>query len=558
MKRISPFNLAAILATLIIALPLVTVLVELLTPASDVWAHLASTVLPEYVGNTLFLLLIAGIGTAIIGTITAWLVVMCRFPGRRLFEWALVLPLAMPAYVMAYAYTDFLQAAGPVQGALRDLTGWGVRDYWFPPIRSLGGAGFVFILALFPYVYLAARAAFLQQSECVFEVARSLGAAPSSAFRRVALPMARPAIVAGMALALMETLADYGTVQYFGVPTFTTGIFRTWFGLGTRQAASQLSAILLGFVILLMALEHFSRNRARVHDTSSRRRALTQFDLAGARGWGASLFCALPVLLGFGLPGLILAFLAIDAGVASLDTRYVALIWNSVRLAAITAVIAVAIALMLAHGVRFGATPVRSVLARFAGLGYAIPGSIIAVGVLIPLAAFDNWFDARMRDWFDVSTGLLLTGSMAALVIAYLVRFLAVSLQNISAGFEQVTPSMDAAAATLGKGPTSRLFRVHMPIIRASVLTAALIVFVDVMKELPATILMRPFDFDTLAVQAHNFAADERLAEAAVPAITIVLVGLLPVILLSRLIAGSRAGKTVSETGPVSVPATTL
>jgi iron(III) transport system permease protein len=549
-RRARPATLAltAVAVALVLALPVIGVLAHLLLPSEGVWAHLVATVLADYVANTLVLLIGVGAGAAVVGVATAWLVVMCRFPGRGLFEWTLVLPLAVPAYVVAYAYTDFLQVAGPVQTTLRALTGWEPRDYWFPEIRSLGGAIAMFVFVLYPYVYLLARAAFLEQSVCVLDVSRTLGCGPWASFRRVALPLARPAVVAGGSLALMEVLNDFGTVAYFAVPTFTTGIYRAWFSLGDRVAAAQLSSALLTFAFALLALERLSRRQRGYQHTSRRYRALPSYRLAGARAAAAVAACAAPVLLGFVLPGAILLRLALGGAEALPLARDLRLAANSLLLATLAAALAVALALVVAYGRRL--QPTRTVRAAnwLAGMGYAVPGSIIAVGVLIPLAAFDNALDAWMRASFGLSTGLLLTGSIAALVYAYVARFLAVSLHTVEASLQKVTPHMDQAARSLGLTPARLLARVHAPIIAGSLLSAGLIVFVDVMKELPATIIMRPFNFDTLAVQAYNLAKDERLAEAAVPALGIVAAGLIPVVVLSWSIARARPGARAPDT----------
>jgi iron(III) transport system permease protein len=536
-------GILTVLVAALFAVPILTVAVQVVLPTeSGVWSHLAGTVLPRYLWNTVGLILGVGILAPVIGTTTAWLVTMCRFPGRAVFEWALILPLAVPAYVMAYAYTDFLQVAGPVQTALRELTGLGVRDYWFPEIRSLGGAIAMLALVTYPYVYLLARASFLEQSVCALEVSRTLGCGRWGSFLRVALPLARPSIVAGTALALMETLADFGTVSYFGVQTFTTGIVRAWTSFGDPTAASQLAAVLLGFVFGVLLLERISRGRARYTQTSTQYRALPGYALRGIKAAGAWLACAAPIAFGFALPSGILLSLSISRGDRQFGTRFLELAWNSFTLAATTAVLAVIIATLMAYGQRLH--PARATVGanRVAAMGYAVPGTVIAIGTLIPFTALDNALDAWMRASFGVSTGLLLTGGIAALVFAYLVRFMAVALNTIEASLGRIRPSMDDAARSLGHGPLSTLGRVHAPMIWGSLATAGLVVFVDVMKELPATLVMRPFDFDTLAVQAHNLAADERLAEASTSALTIVAVGILPVILLSKTIARSRPG----------------
>jgi len=540
--RPSGWSLLTMAVAGLVSLPVLVILARIPVDTGGVWPHLASTVLPDYVRNTLALMLAVGVLTAVIGVGTAWLVTMHRFPFARVFEWALLLPLAVPAYVMAYVYTDLLSYAGPVQALLRDATGWGFGDYWFPRIRSLPGAALMLGLVLYPYVYLLSRAAFLEQSVCVLEVSRTLGCGPWRSFRAVALPLARPAIVSGLALVLMETIADYGTVQYFGVPTFTTGIYRTWFGLGEPVAAAQLSGVLLLFVASLIGLERLSRGQAKYHHTTRRYQPLTPRRLTGGRAVAAVLACALPLVLGFLIPAGRLLYLTLVAGDAYWGERFIPYATNSLTLAVITAAIAVLVALILAYGVRQRPTLPNRAAIRTAALGYAVPGSVIAVGVLIPFAALDNAVDAFMRARFGVSTGLILTGTIAALVFAYLVRFLAVSYNAVESSLGKISPSLDDAARTLGRSSRSTLWHVHAPLMRGGILTAALLVFVDVMKELPATLIVRPFDFDTLAIRVFRLASDERLAEASTAALTIVLVGVLPVILLSRAIAKARPG----------------
>ena len=540
--RSGPLIWSALLVAALFAIPVISVLANIFVPSKGVWQHLASTVLPKYLANTSWLVLGVGIGVLIGGIGTAWLITMCRFPGRRIFEWALILPLAVPAYVMAYVYTDFLQFTGPAQSLLRELTGWGPRDYWFPEVRSLGGAIVMLTLVLYPYVYLLSRAAFLEQSVCALEVSRTLGCGPWTSFFRVALPLARPAIAAGTSLALMETIADFGTVSFFGVQTFTTGIVRTWFSMGDRVAAAQLSAVLLGFVFLVLVLERTSRGRARYFHTSGRYQRLPGYPLTGWRAAIAMVFCFLPLALGFLLPVALLAVMTLRAGDEQFGTRFVLLAFNSFTLAAVTAGLAVLLAIVMAYGVRLRPNRLSLAANRIAAMGYAVPGTVIAVGVLIPFAAFDNALDAWLRARFGVSTGLLLTGSIAALVFAYLVRFLAVSLNAVEASLGKIRPSMDDAARSLGHGPMITLARVHAPLMWGSLLSAGLLVFVDVMKELPATLIMRPFNFDTLAVQAYNLASDERLTESSTASLAIVAVGILPLIALSRAIARSRPG----------------
>ena len=533
--------LAAVVAGLI-GLPVASVLAHVFDGGtSDVWRHLAATVLPEYVGNTLWLCLGVGAGTVAVGVSTAWLTAMHRFPGSRIFEWALVLPLAVPAYVLAYVYTDFLQFAGPVQSALREAFGWTRADYFFPEVRSLGGAIVLFVFVLYPYVYLTARVAFIECAGGMLEAARTLGLGPWRSFLRVSVPLARPAVAAGTVLALMETLADYGAVSYFGVQTFTTGIYRAWFSLGDRIAAAQLAAALLGFVIALLLLEQASRRRARFHDTTGRDRPRRGQPLRGVPAVLACAACLAPVVIGFLLPAGLLLRLALLEGDAQFGAPFIRLTRNSFILAGVTAAAAVGLAVLLAYGARLSKGKMPAALNRLVGLGYAVPGSVIAVGVLIPVTRLDHWLNQQWQDWFGVNPGLLLTGGIAALVYAYLVRFLAVALQTVGASLAKITPGMDESARSLGEGTGGVLRRVHLPVLRGSLLTAGLLVFVDVMKELPATLVMRPFNFDTLATQAYVLASDERLAEASTAALAIVAAGLLPVIVLSRQI--SRRGR---------------
>lgn len=534
------WEIAVGVVALLVAAPVLVVVSSVFTPAGDIWQHLAATVLPVYIRNSVVLMVGVGAGVLVVGVGAAWIVTMCRFPGRRALEWALVLPMAIPAYILAYAYTDFLQYAGPLQSAIRDLTGWTARDYAFPNVRSLGGAVLMLTLALYPYVYLLARAAFLEQSVAILEASRSLGRSAWRSFFVVSLPLARPAIAAGTALALMETLSDFGTVEYFGVITFTTGIYRTWFGLGERVAAAQLAAGLLVFILVLIVLERSFGRKPDSQPGSSRFRALPGYRLRGWRAAAALTGCALPVIAGFILPVGILAELAYGHVATAFETGVLEYARNTLVLAAVTAALAVVIALVLAYGKRLRGGWFTNAATRVAAMGYAVPGSVIAVGVLLHLGWLDNRIDAAAEALFGFSTGLLLSGTAAGLVFAYLARFLAVSFGTVEAGLGKITASMDDAARSLGRRTIGTLWRVHVPLLRGSILTAALLVFVDVVKELPATLIVRPFNFDTLAVRVYRLASDERLAEAAGPALVIVLAGILPVLVLSAAIARSR------------------
>jgi len=527
--------------TSLLAIPLIVVVANIFVPAGEVWQHLAATVLQDYVLNSLLLMTGVAIGSLVLGVGSAWLVSITEFPGRKYFEWALLLPMAIPAYIIAYTYTGMLDFAGPVQTSLREFTGWGYGDYWFPEIRSLEGAAIMLSLVLYPYIYLLARAAFLSQSLCVLEVSRSLGNGAWCTFFQVGLPLARPAIVAGLSLVLMETLADYGTVQYFGVSTFTTGIFRTWYGLDNAPAAAQLASILLVFVVVLVTLERNSRKQSRYFDTGRRKQPLRRLKLVGWGRLAASLFCLGTLLAGFLLPAAQLASWAIDTYKDMIDAHFVTLFINTLELAIISALLALVIALLLNYGRRLQATRDIRFAVRTAGLGYAIPGTVIAIGVVIPFGWFDNTLDSWMRTQFNISTGLLLSGTIAALVFAYMVRFLAVSLHAVESGLERITPSMDEAARVMGERPLGILGRIHIPMLKGSLITALLLVFVDVLKELPATLILRPFNFNTLAVRAYELASDERLADTSTAALAIVVAGLVPVILLSRSLSKTRS-----------------
>ncbi len=546
--RAAPAAILALIGATLVAVPVAGIFGSFLH-TGQAWstlAHLASTVMPRAALETAALVTLVTVGVAILGTTAAWLTAALDFPGRRVFEWAMLLPLAMPAYIVAYAYTDFLQYAGPVQSALRASFGWGRGDYWFPDIRSLPGAAFVFTCVLYPYVYLLARTAFLARTASMIDAARSLGLSPLATWMQVNLPLARPTVAAGTLLAVMETLADYGAASYFGLQTFTTSIYRAWFSLGDRIAASQLAALLLMVVLVINVLEVHARGRARYYSAPNSARAAPRTVLRGWRRWLAFVGCCVPIGFGFVLPIAILIDLLLPALPQTDWSRYGRWLGNTLLISAAAAVLTLAAVLGMAYAVRLAP---RGRLGRLIGaaaaamnLGYAVPGAVIAVGILIPLAALDNRIDAWTRAWLGGGTGLLLTGTTVALLYAYLVRYFAVAYQPVQAGLARITPAMEASARTLGSTPWDAFRRVHLPLLAPSVLAASLLVFVDVMKELPATLVLRPFNFDTLAVIAYQLAADERLGEAALPSLTIVLAGVVPVIWLSRAIARASPG----------------
>jgi iron(III) transport system permease protein len=531
---------AAALLCLVVAAPLLALLSFIGEPTEGLWLHLAQTVLGEYARNTALLALGVGALTLAVGTGTAWLVTMYRFPGQRLLNWALVLPLAMPAYVLAYAYTDTLQVTGPVQTLLRDVTGWGWRDYTFPNIRSLGGAVFVLSAAFYPYVYVLARSAFAEQSMCALEVSRTLGCTPFAAFRRVGLPLARPAIAAGVAFVMMETLADFGAVAYFELRTFTTGIYRAWYALGSPAAAAQLATLLLLLVFAVLALEGSARGRGRFANNTTHIFRKERVELRGWRRHLACLACTLPVLIGFVLPALALTSMAINSSEPIGWSRLVELTTNTALLGGGASLVIVGIAVLALFAAQRENSPAAHALLRAAALGYAVPGAVIGVGILIVVGAVDATIDRTAGFLVGAGTGLVLGGTVVALLYAYLVRFFAVGFNPLEAGMAKIGPALTDAARVLGCRPAAVAARVHLPLLRPALISAALLVLVDVMKELPATLILRPFNFDTLAVEAFQLATTERLDGAALPSLVIVAVGLVPVVLLCRMLDRGR------------------
>ena len=528
--RLNGFLVATFGVALCVALPLCVVLSFLATTSSDVWQHLVDTLLLRYISNTLLLSFYVTIGVVCIGVPTAWVIAFYRFPGRQTLSWLLLLPMAYPAYILAYTYTGVLEYAGPVLTWMRasDMPDWVMSP--FLNIRSLLGAALMLSLVLYPYVYLLARAAFLQQSANLMEAGYTLGQSRLSVFRRIVIPMARPAIAAGALLAIMETVADFGTVQFFGVQTFTTGIIRTYYGFGDTPGAAQLSSVLLGFVAILVILERHSRNRIRYYSDQMRRLDQAAQHLTGFSAFVAQVLCALPILFGFLIPTTLLVNWTIfDAQLQSLWQ----LAWNSFALAGGSSFLIVGVALLIAYANRLFPTRSLSYMTTFIGLGYALPGVVVAIGILIPFGIFDAWISELLTSW-AVKPQLWLSGTLFAVIFAYLVRFLAVANGNVFSGLSRIRPSIDQSGRLLGLSQTGVLTRIHIPLMQGSVLTAILVCFVDILKELPATLILRPFDFNTLAVRAYELAGQERLIDASPASLCIVLVGLVPVILLNR------------------------
>ena len=529
------------LVALLVALPVLSVFYLALFPKENIWSHLAETVLPVYVITTLELMIGVGALAVATGVVTAWLVTMCRFPGKKYFEWALMLPFAVPAYVIAYVYTDLLEYAGPVQTALREFFGWQTaRDYWFPEIRSLGGAILMLAFVLYPYVYLLVRASFLEQSNSLRDASRLLGCSPLQSFLRISLPIARPAVAVGLALVSMETINDFGTVDFFAVKSMSAGIYDTWLNMGNLGGSAQIASLMMFFVVTLILLERLARARQKQFNSSDRFKAIDTYKLTGWKAAFAWSVCALPILLGFLIPVFILGSYAIQH-LDQLDQEdFLTYAGNSFFLSAAAALITILIALLLAYSKRLYRYKSLTAAANFASLGYAMPGAVLAIGVIIPLAAFDNVVDDFMRSTFDISTGLLLSGTTFAIIFAYSVRFLAVSTGAVESSLNKITPTMDMASRSLGLNPLQTLMRVHLPLIKGGIVSAGLVVFVDCMKELPATLILRPFNYDTLATFVYQFASDEMLEECSLAALLIVAVGIIPVILLTRTITSTR------------------
>jgi iron(III) transport system permease protein len=524
---------ASVIAILVV-LPIAAVIWFALTPTDNIWPHLMATTFPRYLRNTVILMLSVGALTAVVGTTTAWLVAMYRFPGRKWVQWALLMPLAVPAYVGAYALVDFLEYAGPVQTALRGVMGWeSAADYAFPAIRTRSAAVVVLSASLYPYVYLLARAAFREQSGAGFEVARALGVGPFGRFFRVGLPLARPAIAAGVAVVMMETVNDFGTVDYFAVQTLTTGIFSVWLQGGNLGGAAQLATCVLGMIVFLVVLEKLSRRKSKFFASARGQRPVSLTTLKGGQGMTAFVLCVVPILIGFVLPVAVLSSHALDAGQWVAPGLRKALV-HTVTVAGLAAVLTVLGGLFMVYGVRLSRRRLPTLLMPVTAIGYAAPGAVLGLGILVPLATLDNWFADRVLAITGHDPGLLVTGTAGVLVIAYMVRFFAIAQGAADAAFGRVSPSLPMAARSLGQSAGGALRRIYMPLMRASVGSALLLVFVDAVKELPATLLLRPFSYDTLATRVHAKASLENIAEAAPAALMITLVGLVAVILLAR------------------------
>ncbi|WP_404944074.1 ABC transporter permease [Rhizobium rhizogenes] len=536
-SRVSPLTIAAMLLSALVAMPLIAIFVIALTGGINGWQHLIVNVLPRSGAQTLLLLVMTGAFTTITGVTTAWLVTMFDFPFRRLLSFALVLPLAIPSYLAAYAFGEFLDFAGPVQSGLRALFGYQtIRDYWFPDIRSLGGAVLVLGSVLYPYIYLSTRAAFGLQGRFAADAARTLGVGPLRLFLSVQLPMARPAIIIGLALVMMETLNDIGAVEYLGVHTLTFTIYETWLNRGNLAGATQIAACLVLIVGALIVIERRARRRQRfaagkataMHQRSAR------VELSPARGWLATLVCALPFLSGFAIPVLVLGSYALKRLNGLADPKLLKALLHSLEVSLPVAVITLFGGFLLAYAQRERPSWPTRFAVRVGSLGYGIPGTVLAIGVLLPLAGLDNAVDGIMRSHLGISTGLLLSGTAFAIIYAHSVRFMTLAEGTVDAGFQKLSPHLDMASRTLGRTRLQTLVGVLLPNIRPAAITASLLVFIESLKELPATIMLRPFNFNTLSTMVYESASRSRVQDAALPALVIIAAGLVPVILVSH------------------------
>jgi iron(III) transport system permease protein len=529
------WSASALLISAFILLPIVSVIFLAVFPTDNIWPHLMATTLPRYISTTILLMISVGTLAGIIGTLTAWLVVRYSFTGSIWLQWALLMPLAIPGYVGAYALVDLLEYAGPIQSILRETFGWSSsQDYWFPEIRSFGAAVFVLSLSLYPYVYLLTRVAFRDQASSVEEVARSLGAPPFERFFKISLPLARPAVAAGVAIVMMETVNDFGTVDYFAVQTLTTGIFSVWLQSSNVGGAAQLACVVLTIVILLVSLEKLSRRRMQFFNMSSKQKKVKKIRVHGAINILAFLCCFMPVLLGFALPLVVLAEHSMSSPHLFLDKALIDATWNTVFTGTIAAAFTVFLSIFMVFGMKSMKGKLPKITMPITTIGYAVPGAVLGVGILIPLAALDNAMADAIYFITDIDLGLIFTGTSFAIILAYIVRFFAIGQSATEAALGRISPNLEHAARSLGKNRASILNKIYLPIIKGSLGSAMLLVFVDCVKELPATLLLRPFNFDTLSTRVHEQASLEDLANAAPAAIYISLVGLCAVVLLAR------------------------
>ncbi|WP_413285140.1 ABC transporter permease [Vibrio sp. MA40-2] len=519
---------------LLLVLPILAIFYLALGDSGDLFEHLLSTVMPTYIYNTVVLVIGVLILSLLFGVPSAWLMAMCRVPGEKILQWMLVLPLAMPGYIAGYIFTDWFDFAGPIQVLIRDLTGWSGGEYWFPDMRTLGGATVVLALVFYPYVYLMARAAFMEQNASLLQSARLLRCSPFQSFRRISLPLARPSIAVGLSLVAMETIGDFGTVSYFAVNTLTTAVYDTWLGYSNLNAAAKISAIMLLVVILLLSTERYSRRKQKLFQSSFNSHEDMKYQLVGWKKYAALIWCWGLVSIAFILPIGQLLIYAYKYFSQSWTEEFRQYALNSLQVSISAALIAILVALTVNFHHRLQSNRLSISFLRLASLGYAVPGTVLAIGVMAPVLTMDHWINdlAKMMDWGR--PGLVLSGSMFAMIFAMVVRFSAVAIGSIESSLNKISPSMDMASRTMGCNPNQMLKRVHFPLVRRGILVAGLLVFIESMKELNAALLLRPFNFETLATYVYNFVSDEHLELGALPAILLILVGLIPLIVINR------------------------
>ncbi|MBR9729395.1 ABC transporter permease [Shewanella intestini] len=529
------WTLAGYIVAAILILPLLALLVQATMPDEAVFSHLYDTVLPTYIYNSLILMLLVCVGSLLIAIPAAWLIARCDFPGRKYFQWLLLLPLAMPAYIVAYVYTDLFDYAGIVQRTLRMLFEWqGPHDYYFPQVRSLGGAAIMLSLVLFPYIYLLARTAFMEQSSSLLHASRVMGCGSWRSFWRLSLPMARPALAVGVALVAMETAADFATVDYFAVPTLTTAVYDTWLGYGSLAAAAKLSTIMLLVIFAIVGFERFARRKQKLFQKQTGIDESDRHVLNGSKMLVATAYCSVLLLLAFVLPFVILCQYAVDYFAQSWSAKFFEYSLNSLYISALVSALCVTISLGLVFVRRVSPRRMDTVPSRLASTGYAIPGTVLAIGVLVPLTYLDFGINDIYAYFDQKGPGLVLTGSVCALVFAFCVRFIAITIGSIENSYKQISPSLDMASITMKQTPTNLLWRVHLPLLNKGIFAGALLVFIESMKELPAALLLRPIGFENLATHVYQYVSDEQLELGALSAIVIVLVGLIPLIYLNR------------------------
>lgn len=533
-NRFPVWQQGSFVAALILVFPIAAIFVTAFGESNQLFSHLFSTVMPTYTTNTILLVVNVMLLSLVLGVPTAWLMAMCQLPGGKILQWALVLPLAMPGYIIGYIYTDWFDYAGPVQIVLRQITGWEGGSYWFPDIRTIGGASVVLSLVLYPYVYLMCRAAFMEQSISLLQSARLLNCSAWQSFLRVSLPLARPSIAVGISLVAMETIGDFGTMSYFSVNTLTTAIYDTWLGYSNINAAAKISAIMLLVVLLFLSMERYSRRKTKLFQNQFSSHEQFTYLLSGWKKWLALIWCWGLVLVAFLLPVAQLAYYAVTYFSQSWNGQFHQFAWNSFVVALLAAAFATLIALLVNFNHRLRPIKTNQISMRMASMGYAVPGTILAIGIMVPVMRLDHAVNdlAKWLEW--QRPGLIFSGTMFALVFALVVRFSAVAIGSIESGLNKISPSLDMAARTMGYGPQSMLVNVHIPLVRRAILIAMLLVFIESMKELNAALLLRPFNFETLATHVYNYASTEQLELAALPAILLVAVGLLPLILINR------------------------